>query len=230
MRTQLLLIDRTKWPSKRFLRFDLEEILGRRESSTLRATAALLHRDSVCPADQVSLLDRLDENSHKHAFAVSEDLKYSAREAVELLGNEAVWYLREVLKEGVYGKDLAEQITRECLRYLYRLLFLFYVEAREELGYAPMKSDEYRTGYSLESLRDAAEVELSSEEDRNGYFLHHSLQTLFRLIHDGWQHELKPSKLATTTSAWSRCGATFLIPRARPCSTVFACAITSFRR
>jgi hypothetical protein len=56
---------------------------------------------------------------------------------VELLGNEAVWYLREVLKEGVYGKDLAEQLTRECLRHLYRLLFLFYVEAREELGYAP---------------------------------------------------------------------------------------------
>ena len=101
---QLILLDRTKWPSKRFLRFDLEEILGRRESSTLRAIAALLHRDSVCPADQVSLLDRLDENSHKHAFAVSEDLKYSAREAVELLGNEAVWYLREVLKEGVSAK------------------------------------------------------------------------------------------------------------------------------
>lgn len=192
---QVVLIDRTKWPSKRFLRFNMEEILGRREASTLRATAALLHRDSVCPADQISLLDRLDENSHKHAFAVSEDLKYSAREAVELIGNEAVWYLREVLKEGVYGKDLAEEITRECLRYLYRLLFLFYVEAREELGYAPMKSDEYRTGYSLESLRDAAETELSSDEDRNGYFLHHSLQSLFRLIHDGWRHELKPEQL-----------------------------------
>lgn len=123
---QVILIDRTKWPSKRFLRFNMEEILGRREASTLRATAALLHRDSVCPPDQLSLLDRLDENSHKHAFAVSEDLKYSAREAVELIGNEAVWYLREVLKEGVYGKDLAEEITRECLRYLYRLLFLFY--------------------------------------------------------------------------------------------------------
>lgn len=192
---QLLLLDRTKWPSKRFLRFDLEEILGRREPSTLRATAALLHRDSVCPPGQISLLDRLDENSHKHAFAVSEDLKYSAREAVELLGNEAVWYLREVLKEGVYGKDLAEQLTRECLRYLYRLLFLFYVEAREELGYAPMKSEEYRTGYSLESLRDAAEMDLSTEEDRNGFFLHHSLQALFRLIHEGWRHELKPEQL-----------------------------------
>jgi hypothetical protein len=193
--TQLLLIDRTKWPSKRLLRFDLEEILGRREPSTLRAVAALLHRDSICPADQISLLDRLDENSHKHAFAVSEDLKYSAREAVELLGNESVWYLREVLKEGVYGKDLAEQLTRECLRYLYRLLFLFYVEAREELGYAPMKSEEYRTGYSLESLRAAAETELSTEEDRRGYFLHHSLQVLFRLIYDGWRHELKPGQV-----------------------------------
>jgi hypothetical protein len=192
---QLILIDRSKWPSKRLLRFDLEEILGRREPSTLRAMAALLHRESVCPTDQISLLDRLDENSHKHAFAVSEDLKYSAREAVELLGNEAVWYLREVLKEGVYGKDLAEQLTRECLRYLYRLLFLFYVEAREELGYAPMKSEEYRTGYSLESLRDAAESELTTEEDRNGYFLHHSLQALFRLIHDGWRHELKPEQV-----------------------------------
>lgn len=138
--TQLLLVDRTKWPAKRLLRFDFEQILGRHEPSTLRATAALLHRDSVCPPDQISLLDKLDENSHKHTFAVSEDLKYSSREAVELLGNEAVWYLREVLREGIYGKDLAERLTRECLRYLYRLLFLFYVEARsEELGYAPIK-------------------------------------------------------------------------------------------
>jgi hypothetical protein len=194
--TQLLLLDRTKWPAKRLLRFDFEQILGRHEPSTLRATAALLHRDSVCPPGQISLLDRLDENSHKHAFAVSEDLKYSAREAVERLANEAVWYLREVLREGIYGKDLAERLTRECLRYLYRLLFLFYVEARsEELGYAPMKSEEYRTGYSLESLRDAAEAELSTEEDRNGFFLHHSLQTLFRLIFEGWQHELSPDRL-----------------------------------
>jgi hypothetical protein len=193
--TQLSLLERTKWPAKRWLRFDLEEILGRRENSTLRATAALLHRESVCPSGQISLLDRLDENSHKHAFSVSEDLKYSAREAVELLGNEAVWYLREVLKEGIYGKDLAQQLTRECLRYLYRLLFLFYVEARPELGYAPMNSEEYLTGYSLESLRDAAELEISTEEDRNGFFLHNSLQALFKLVFDGWRHELQDQDL-----------------------------------
>ncbi len=186
----VLLLDRTKWSHKRLLRFDLGAIFDRAETTTLRATAALLHRDSVCPTDRVSLLDTLDENSHKHAYSVSEDLKYSAREAVELLGNEAVWYLGQVLHEKVYGKDLAEQLTRESLRYLYRLFFLFYVEAREELGYAPLKSDEYRTGYSLESLRELAETPLTTEESREGHYLHDSLQLLFGLVFEGFQHEL----------------------------------------
>ena len=100
--TQIMLLDRTKWHEKRLLRFDVREILDRRETSTLQAMAALLHRDSICPKDGIPFLDTLDENSHKHAFAVSEDLKYSLREAIELLGNEAVWYLRELLHE----KDL----------------------------------------------------------------------------------------------------------------------------
>ncbi len=49
--TQLLLLDRSKWNEKRLLRFDLKEIFGRREPSTLQAMAALLHRESVCPAE-----------------------------------------------------------------------------------------------------------------------------------------------------------------------------------
>ena len=192
---QLLLIDRTKWPGRRLLRFDLAAILGHRQTSALRAAAALLHRESVCPDGRISLLDTLDENSHKHAFAVSEDLKYSAREAVELIGNEAVWYLREVLKEKIYGKEYSEQLTRECLRYLYRLLFLLYVEARPELGYAPMNSEEYRSGYSFESLRDLAEIQLTTPESREGFFIHNSLQILFRLIHEGHLHQLTPEQV-----------------------------------
>jgi len=154
----ILLLDRSKWPEKRYLRFDLTEIFGRRSQSTIKAMAALLCNDSISPGDDIPLLDTLSENSHKHAFAVSEDLKYSAREAIELLGNEAVWYLREVRKMGIFGKsDSSEkidpdQLTRELLRYLYRLLFLFYIEAREELGYVPFKSPAYRTGYSLDRM------------------------------------------------------------------------------
>lgn len=193
---QVVLLDRTKWFEKRLLRFDLVELLGRREEDALKAAAALLHRDGLAPGQGAgSLLDTLDDSSHKHAHGVSEALKYALRESIELIGNEAVHYLREVRREKIFGLqedgqeiDLGARLGRECLRYMYRVLFLFYIEARPELGYAPMKSDLYRLGYSLESLRDLELVELDSEEARNGHFLHLSIQKLFDLIYQGVDH------------------------------------------
>jgi hypothetical protein len=189
--SNMVLLDRSKWNERRFLRFDIAEILSRRETATLKAMSALLHRESICPEEGASLLDTLDESSHKHAFAVSEDLKYSAREAVELLGNEALHYIRNVRKDKIYGRDMADQLTRECLRYLYRLLFLLYIEARPELGYAPMNSEEYRTGYSLEDLRDLELQPLTEEPSQNGFFINDSLRMLFRLIFEGFNYEQK---------------------------------------
>ncbi|MCK5345956.1 MAG: hypothetical protein KAR20_21245, partial [Candidatus Heimdallarchaeota archaeon] len=103
--SQMMLIDRSKWNEKRMLRFDLPEIIGRKEDTTLKAMAVLLHKDSVIPPEGIPLLDTLDENSHKHAFAVSNDLKYALREAIELIGNEAVYYLQEIRKKGVFSGD-----------------------------------------------------------------------------------------------------------------------------
>lgn len=193
---RIMLIDRSKWSDKRLLSFDLAEILDRRENSTLKATAALLHKSSLCPDSGNSLLDTLDENSHKHAFAVSEDLKYAAREAVELIGNEAIWYIREVQKKAVFTRpELAKQLSGEALRYLYRLLFLFYLEARaEKLGTVPMQSEAYKTGYSLESLRELEMVPLLTPEAKDGYFFDESITLLFSMISEGVypgnQHEL----------------------------------------
>jgi hypothetical protein len=67
---QLLLIDRSKWHEKRLLRFNLDEIFGRREDSTLKATAALLVKEHLAPEQGLCLIDSLDENAHKHAFAL----------------------------------------------------------------------------------------------------------------------------------------------------------------
>jgi hypothetical protein len=186
---QCILIDRYKWLQNRLLRFDWDEILGRKDDSTLKATAALLHCESLVPDQGASLLDNLDENSHKHAFGVSEDLKYALREAIELLGNEAVSQLitnKDISFKGKKGLD-PEQLSRECLRYMYRLLFLFYIEARPELGYLPQDSEAYRKGYSLESLRDLELVKLNSDESRHGYFFNDSINKLFKLINEGYQ-------------------------------------------
>jgi hypothetical protein len=185
--SEIYLVERHKWGQGKYLLFDMDEIFGRKSADGLRATAALLSRDALCPDDGTLLHDTLDENSHKHAFSVSEDLKYGIRRAVELLGNEYVWYQRNVAKKALFGdEDLARKLTDEGLTYLYRLLFLFYVEARGgELDAVPMKSDEYRLGYSLEALRDLEQVILTSEESQNGYYFDESLRKLFALVNLG---------------------------------------------
>lgn len=192
---QWLLLDRFKWPNNRVLRFDWSEILDRKDSATLQAAAALLHHDSLAPAaGSASLLEGLEENAHKHAFGVSEDLKYALRSAIELLGNEAANQLRRLAADqgkGFYsGKDAldAEQLSLECLRLVYRLLFMFYIEARPELGYVPIqKSEIYLKGYSLESLRDLVEHKNpeSAQYDRDGLFFDKTLRRLFSLIAEG---------------------------------------------
>lgn len=185
---QIALIDRNKWNEKRYLQFELEEIFSRHEESTLQAMAVLLHRDSLCPEEGTALLDELDANSQKHAAGVSQDLKYALRESIELLGNEVLYDMAHRL-----GRDLdadpvdAGQLTLECLRYMYRMLFVLFIEARPELGYAPIKAQSYLTGYSLESLRDIADdIRDDVNEVGDGYYLHETLSKLYGLIYDGY--------------------------------------------
>jgi hypothetical protein len=188
---QWLLLDRFKWPNNRVLRFDWTEILDRKDSPTLQATAALLHKDSLAPEGGSSLLDTLDESAHKNAFAVSEDLKYALREAIELIGNEAARQLIQFKDISYTGKSAldAEQLSIECLRMVYRLLFMFYIEARPELGYVPiLKSDTYLKGYSLESLRDLERIPLNTPQARDGLYFDASLRQLFSLIANGTPH------------------------------------------
>ncbi|NLF52620.1 MAG: class I SAM-dependent DNA methyltransferase, partial [Leptolinea sp.] len=185
---QLALIDRNKWNEKRYLQFDLEEIFSRRENTTFQAMTVLLHKESLCPDDGASLLDTLDENSHRHASGVSQDLKYALRESIELLGNEVLFDLANR-----QGRDLdadpvdAGGLTIECVRYMYRMLFMLFIESRPELEYAPMKAQTYVAGYSLESLRDIADnIREETHEVGEGYYLDETLSKLFALIYNGY--------------------------------------------
>ena len=185
--SQLALIDRNKWNEKRFLVFDLDVIFGRNEESTLQAMAVLLHRQSLCPREGGSLLDALDDNSHKHAVEVSQQLKYALRQSIEILGNEVVYDMRERQHVGVFGRALAEDLTLQCLRYMYRILFMLFIEAKPELGYAPMKALAYESGYSFESLREICEqAEGDGEINEEGNFLKESLDKLFGLVYNGF--------------------------------------------
>jgi len=188
--TQWILADRGKWAEQRMLRFDWVEILGRREEATLEAAAALLHRGTISPESGTAIVDALDDSSHKHAFEVSEDLKYALRECIERLGNEAIRYRREVSKKKIFNEEVnGDELARECLRYMYRILFMLYIEARPELGYAPMSAEPYRLGYSFDRLRDLESVELQTEAALQGFYLHESLERLFDMVYRGTHPE-----------------------------------------
>ncbi len=99
-----------------------------------------------------------------------------------------LWYRREVQRQQVFQYDaFADKLKADCLTYLYRLLFLFHVEARGvELGVVRMNSDSYRMGYSLEFLRDFELQPLTSPDARDGYFLSDSLNKLFTIVYRGF--------------------------------------------
>ncbi|MCF0233165.1 MAG: hypothetical protein HUJ63_13145 [Enterococcus sp.] len=185
---QIALIDRNKWNEKRYLQFELEDIFSRREDTTLQAMAVLMHKDSLCPNEGTALLDDLDANSQKHAAGVSQDLKYALRESIELLGNEVLHDMKH--RQGIDFNNNpvnAGELTVECLRYMYRMLFVLFIESRPELGYAPIKAQSYLTGYSLESLRDIADnIRDDVDEVGDGYYLHETLAKLYEMIYTGY--------------------------------------------
>ncbi len=185
---QICLLDRNKWAEKRFLEFDLDTIYQRLEDSTFQAMSVLLHKESLCPNEGISVLDEFSDESYRHANDVSKDLKYSLRECIELLGNEVLYDMSHRL-----GRDLdsdpvdAGELTIQCLRFIYRMLFLLFIEARPELGYAPIKNQTYFSGYSLESLRDIADsIRDETSNVGNGYYLHETLSKLYDLIYKGY--------------------------------------------
>ncbi|MDZ7697745.1 MAG: hypothetical protein U5R49_12760 [Deltaproteobacteria bacterium] len=198
--SRMLLLDRHTYAQGRYLSFDLDDAFGRREKATFNHLAAFLSSQTLCPdgeSDQV-LHDRLEEQSHRFAHGVTEKLQFAVREAIELLANEwvedrrrkQISYTRlrphEARADGTVTVT-AENLRREALIYVYRLLFCFYSEARGgELGILPTGDDIYRLGYSLESLRDLEQVPLTPATERGTYF-HNHLRKLFRLVHNGFQ-------------------------------------------
>ena len=195
---QIALIDRNKWNEKRYLQFMMEDIYSRHEESTFMAMTVLLHKESLCPADGTIVLDRLDENSHKHSAGVSDALKYALRESIEILGNEVIYDMKTRQKINMEENPVdASELTLECLRYMYRFLFMLFIEARPELGYAPMKSQTYVKGYSLEGLRDVCDqVKEDSEVLSEGYYIDDTLKKLFHMTYFGYPENLEEYKKA----------------------------------
>ena len=189
--TTVLLGERSRWTEGRFLAVDLDSALDRndaRAKGELETIAALFSADALVPEGDQSVIDELIDKSHKHAVGVSKELRNGLRESVETLANEVVqqrWILSQQLHDRRLSSDDAADLTRQCLRYLYRLLVLLYAESRPELGILPVNDEAYQFGYSLDRLRELVLIDLETDNARDGNHLHESLSMLFDLVNNG---------------------------------------------
>ncbi|MFI0037080.1 hypothetical protein ACH4NS_16585 [Streptomyces mutabilis] len=194
----LVLADRQSWNEGRFLAVNLDAALERNDRSQqgeLATIAALFSLDMLRPGenDQSRTIDALLKSSSANAAGVSGELRHGLQRSVEIIANEVLARMAEP-ENNVTPADIespkipfARELTRESLRYLYRVLFLLYAEARPELGILPADDGSYEAGYSMARLRELVErdEELVEEEARNGFHLHESLDVLFNKVNFG---------------------------------------------
>jgi hypothetical protein len=192
----IVLADRHAWGEGRYLAANLDAALeryDRKQFGELATIAGLFSHDALAPAEDGKgpAIDALVKASRDNAVGVSGELRQGLQKSVEIIANEVLARLDEA---GLQPRDLetpgdpfARQLTREALRYLYRVLFLLYAEARPELGILPADDGTYEAGYSVARLRDLVErdVQLTDESARNGFHLHASLDVLFNNVNRG---------------------------------------------
>lgn len=180
----LVLTDRERWPEGRYLSADVQLIAERNDTSRggeADRFLAIFGRQSLMPTAEGTIWwdERLAE-SRQHAVGVSKDLRDGIRESIEIIANEVLDRRRDqgMGNDGIDGQELA----RQSLRFLYRILFLLYAEASPELGVLPKGAGEYDAGYGLDRLRELVQVDLPSQRAQHGTHLYESLNLLFNLV------------------------------------------------
>ncbi|MEV0215449.1 class I SAM-dependent DNA methyltransferase [Micromonospora sp. NPDC050695] len=185
----ITLADRTVWGEGRYLAVSLDTAYARNDDKEFDVVAALFGADSLRPPAEggTEPLADLVAGSRQHAVGVSSELRVGLKDSVELIANEVLDQIRRAGYQPQQVMDLdelAKELGRESLRYLYRILFLLYAEARPELGVLPVNDPQYVEGYSLTRLGDLVSRRLApSGED--GTHLYESLDLLFRMVNEG---------------------------------------------
>ncbi|MGW6567060.1 Eco57I restriction-modification methylase domain-containing protein [Streptomyces sp. NPDC054975] len=200
----LILADRQAFSRGRYLAVNLDTALPRKAAKGAKANeidliAAIFAASSLRPGEDGSddEIAKLVAESRDHSVGVTAELRVGLQKSVQLIANEVLKRAREEF--GVHPEDLPDWLpdtlkepdalrhllTEESLRYLYRILFLLYAEARPELDILPVKSEAYATGYSIARLRELVVQEKLGSASRNRFHFHESLALLFEKVFTG---------------------------------------------
>jgi hypothetical protein len=179
----------------RYLAVSIGTVLERNDKPEAGLATALVAREMLEPQDaaepDATGLDSLVAQSRTQAQGVSKSLREGLRRSVEIIAKEVLDRLREQEFDWTSfftDREFADRLAKESLRYLYRILFLLFAEARPELRILPTDSPDYQSGYSIARLGRTVERELG-EESREGTYLYESLALLFKRVNDGYHFD-----------------------------------------
>ncbi len=204
----VFLFNQEKFSRGSYLEFSLDDLYAQAQIRAMRDYYALFYllvsKETLASDGQTILMDTLIEDSYKSAYEVTKDLKEGVILAVETLANEALHYMRDIIKkpfgklkknennEEFYDKtddEFESEVKDDCLTIVYRLLFILFAESRPELEILPTGDEVYKKGYSFEMLRDLEQVQLRTNESITGYFFDDSIKRLFYIISHGYHQE-----------------------------------------
>ncbi|MCG6495698.1 hypothetical protein [Kitasatospora sp. A2-31] len=219
----IVLADRTTWSEGRYIAANVDAALLRndtKKTGELALLAALFSRDMLAPrADgKGRRMDDLLKASRDNAVGVNSELRKGLQRSVEIIANEVLARLKQAgvkprqIEDPERHGPFAKQLTRESLRYLYRILFLLYAEARPELGILPADDSTYEAGYSVARLRElvSRDRKLVDEESKNGFHLYASLDVLFNKVNYGHRpHGTEPDDHKTAEERSEKRGLRF---------------------
>lgn len=187
----LVLTEQERWAEGRYLAADVLLVADRndgKKGQEIDRFLATFGRDALMPSpDGTIWWDDILESSVKHTVGVSKDLREGIRRSIEIIANDV---LTRRATQGLALEEIdGQELARQSLRFLYRILFLLYAEASPELGVLPVGAGEYNEGYGLDRLRELTLVEIHEDRSLRGTHFFESLNVLFERVDNGHNPE-----------------------------------------
>jgi hypothetical protein len=157
-----LLRDNASLTRTAFVQFDLEEMFGGEVYSDFVLLWLTCHASRLEGPAGKQVLEQWREEAARQGVRALDALRDGVETAIEALGSAAIAHpdnvrFRQQLEDGSIN---AQELYRQLLRVVYRLLFLLVAESRDLLtkrGTDSQTRARYRLHYSVTRLRDQAE-------------------------------------------------------------------------
>lgn len=199
----LYLFEKAKWQEEEsYLELDFQELYELNHNETYKLALALFSPYAFPIYSAECFHEKLEQNAHKKASEVTKSLRDTVRESIELLAMSVINHSK-AHKVQSFAFDLdndedrnmaAQKLFDQCLKYVYRMLFMLFTESQESSkGSLPVNSKSYQRGYAIEKLRDL--VDIPMQGNASGNFIQETLNKSFEIYFQGYNNEFQVSDL-----------------------------------